>query len=220
MTINSVVIQKLMSTNAHIGRRLVAHHFKPFTGGIRNRLAIIDPDKTLISLRSACNFVSLLASQNARLMFVNTNPLFNEIVEEMTRKIGAFNPNMNSLWRMGGFLTNSSSPKVFRSRNKKVTFGPTQLPDCLVVIDTERKSSVFREAAKLQIPIVALVDSSMPWDTFSKITYPVPANDSVKFVYLFCNMLTKSIMLEQKKLKGAKGGAVKDKTTEVIKENE
>jgi UTP--glucose-1-phosphate uridylyltransferase len=215
MTIHSVVIQKLLSTNAHLGRRVVSHHFKQFTYGIRNNLSIIDSDRTLISLRNACNFVSILASQNARLMFVNTNPLFDEIVEQMTRKIGVYNSNMNSLWRMGGFLTNSSSPKGFRSRNKKVTFGPTQLPDCLVVIDTERKSSVLREAAKLQIPIVALVDSSIPWDAFSKITYPVPANDSVQFVYLFCNMITKSILLEQKKLKDAKGG-VKDKTELVV----
>lgn len=133
-------------------------------------------------------------------MFVNTNPLFDEIVLQMTQKIGCYNPNMNALWRMGGFLTNSSSPKKFRSRNKKIRFGPTKLPDCVVVFDTERKSSVIVEAAKLQVPIVALVDSSMPLDVYSKITYPVPGNDSVQFVYLLCNMITKTFLVEQKKL--------------------
>lgn len=133
-------------------------------------------------------------------MFVNTNPLFDEIVLQMTQKIGCYNPNMNALWRMGGFLTNSSSPKKFRSRNKKIRFGPTKLPDCVVVLDTERKSSVIMEAAKLQVPIVALVDSSMPLDVYSKITYPVPGNDSVQFVYLLCNMITKTFLVEQKKL--------------------
>lgn len=133
-------------------------------------------------------------------MFVNTNPLFDEIVLQMTQKIGCYNPNMNALWRMGGFLTNSSSPKKFRSRNKKIRFGPTKLPDCVVVLDTERKSSVIMEAAKLQVPIVALVDSSVPLDVYSKITYPVPGNDSVQFVYLLCNMITKTFLVEQKKL--------------------
>ncbi|KAL9432609.1 hypothetical protein AB3S75_027606 [Citrus x aurantiifolia] len=200
MTLHSIIIQKLLSTNAHLGRRVAAHHFKQYTYGFRNAMAIIDSDKTLICLRNACHFISLLARQRAAFMFVNTNPLFDEIVLQMTQKIGCYNPNMNALWRMGGFLTNSSSPKKFRSRNKKIRFGPTKLPDCVVVFDTERKSSVIVEAAKLQVPIVALVDSSMPLDVYSKITYPVPGNDSVQFVYLLCNMITKTFLVEQKKL--------------------
>ncbi|TXG51739.1 hypothetical protein EZV62_024263 [Acer yangbiense] len=196
MTLHSILIQKLLSTNAHMGRRVAAHHFKQFTYGVRNAVAIIDSDKT----RNACHFISILASQRAAFMFVNTNPLFDEIILQMTKKIGCYNPNMNSLWRMGGFLTNSSSPKKFRSRNKRIRFGPSKLPDCVVVLDTDQKSSVVMEAAKLQVPIVALVDSSIPLETYSRITYPVPGNDSVQFVYLFCNMITKTFLSEQKKL--------------------
>ncbi|GKV47258.1 hypothetical protein SLEP1_g54172 [Rubroshorea leprosula] len=202
MTLHSLVIQKLLSTNAHIGRRLAAQHFKMYAYGMRNGLTIVDSDKTLICLRNACNFISHLARNNASIMFVNTNPLHQEIVDLMSSKISSLSPERsNSLWRMGGFLTNSFSPKKFRSRNKKVRFGPTQLPDCVVVFDTERKSSVVPEAYRLQIPIVALVDSNMPLDFYEKITYPVPANDSVQFVYLFCNMITKCFMLEEKKKK-------------------
>ncbi|KAJ4713634.1 putative Utp-glucose-1-phosphate uridylyltransferase [Melia azedarach] len=206
MTLHSIIIQKLLSTNAHLGRRVAAHHFKQYTYGMRNEMTIIDSDKTLVCLRNACHFISLLARQRAAFMFVNTNPLFDEIMLQMTKKIGCYNPNMNSLWRMGGFLTNSSSPKKFRSRNKKIRFGPTKLPDCVVVLDTERKSSVVMEASKLQVPIVALVDSSMPWEVYSKITYPVPGNDSVQFVYLLCNMITKTFLAEHKKLGLLKDG--------------
>lgn len=106
---------------------------------------------------------------------------------------------------MRGFLTNSFSPKKFRSRNKKLVFGPTRMPDCVVVFDTERKSSVLLEAERLGIPIVGLVDSSMPWEYYKKITYPIPANDSVQFVYLVCNMITKCLMLEKTKKNGEKG---------------
>lgn len=57
---------------------------------------------------------------------------------------------------------------------------------------------MINEATRLQIPVVGLVDSSMPWETYRKITYPVPANDSPEFVYLFCNLITKTILKERK----------------------
>ncbi|XP_062108997.1 small ribosomal subunit protein uS2m [Humulus lupulus] len=195
--LHSIVIQKLLSTNAQLGRHVVADHMKVFTYGRRNDLAVMDSDKTLICLRNAAEFMASLAQQKGKFMFVNTNPLFDEIIEQMTKKIGCYSPSMNSLWRTGGFLTNSYSPKKFRSRNKKLCFGPTQAPDCLVVFDSERKSSVILEAHRLRIPIVSLVDSAMPLDYYSKITYPVPANDSVQFVYLFCNLITKTFLLQR-----------------------
>ncbi|TYI02337.1 hypothetical protein ES332_A11G260100v1 [Gossypium tomentosum] len=123
----------------------------------------------------------------------------------MTSRVTSLIPERaSSLWKMRGFLTNSCSPKKFRSRHKKLVFAPTKMPDCVVIFDTERKSSVFLEAERLGIPIVALVDSSMPWEYYKKVTYPIPANDSVQFVYLICNMITKCLMLEKKK-DGAKG---------------
>ena len=56
----------------------------------------------------------------------------------------------------------------------KVCFGPIQPPDYVAVLDTERKSSVILEADRLQVPIVALVDSNMPWEYFKKITHRIP----------------------------------------------
>ncbi|XP_057949642.1 UTP--glucose-1-phosphate uridylyltransferase-like isoform X2 [Malania oleifera] len=202
MTIHSVLIQKLLSTNAHLGRHIAANHFKIFTYGSRNGMTIIDSDKTIICVRNACYFIGTLARQKAQFLFVNTNSLYDEIFEQMTKRIGC---KFDNRWRVGGFLTNSYSPKKFRSRKKKFIIGPSRMPDCVVIVDTERKSSVIAEADKLQIPIVALVDSSMPSETYEKITYPIPANDhSVQFVYLFCNLITKTVLLEQKRLAGLK----------------
>ncbi|GMH18133.1 hypothetical protein Nepgr_019974 [Nepenthes gracilis] len=216
MTIHSVLIQKLLSTNAHLGRRVATHHFKVFAYGSRNAMCIIDSDKTLISLRAACDFIGGLVRHNARFLFVNTNPLFDEIVDQMTQKIGV--PSQQ-YWRLGGFLTNSSSPKKFRSRNKKICFGPPQPPDCIVIMDTERKSSVINEASRLQIPIVGLVDSSMPWETFKRITYPIPCNDSVQFVYLFCNLITKTFLFEKKRI-NASTAAGKAASSQRLKESQ
>ncbi|KAF5811338.1 putative UTP--glucose-1-phosphate uridylyltransferase [Helianthus annuus] len=169
MTIHSAVIQKLLRTNAHLGRRVAENHFKIYTYGSRNGLTIIDSDKTLVCLRSACNFIGHLASQNARFLFVNTNPVVDEIIEQMIINTGCKN---DTSWRLGGFLTNRFSPKRFRSRNQKFNLTSVNRPDCVVIFDTERKSSVILEATRLQIPIVGLVDPSMPLETFKKITYP------------------------------------------------
>ncbi|XP_021283178.1 UTP--glucose-1-phosphate uridylyltransferase-like isoform X2 [Herrania umbratica] len=222
MTIHSVVIQKLLTTNSHISRQTVTHHFKQFTYGIRNNQAILDSDKTLICLRNALNFITCLSRDpSSSFLFINTNPLFQTIIDEMTLKVTTFNPErVSNLWKMRGFLTNSFSPKKFRSRNKKLVFGPTRLPDCVVVFDTERKSSILSEAERLGIPIVGLVDSSMPWEFYKKVTYPIPANDSVQFVYLVCNMITKCLMLEKKRKEGEKRIGRKATSREEVKQIE
>ncbi|KAF5818361.1 hypothetical protein HanXRQr2_Chr02g0064201 [Helianthus annuus] len=50
----------------------------------------------------------------------------------------------------------------------------------------------------------------MPLETFKKITYPVSTNDSVQIMYLFFNLITKTIQYEQKKLAAAEGNVVKE----------
>ncbi|XP_043697476.1 ribosomal protein S2, mitochondrial [Telopea speciosissima] len=194
MTIHSIVIQKLLSTNAHLGRRVAAHHFKVYICGSRNGIAILDSDKTLICLRNACHFIGSPIRQKGRSFFVNTNSLFDEIIEQMATRIGCIN---DSQWRIGGFLTNCSSPKKIRSRNKKINFGSNQQPDCVVIFDADRKSSVILEADRLQIPIASLVDSNIPLGSYKRITYPIPANDPIQFVYLFRNSITKTVLLER-----------------------
>lgn len=115
-------------------------------------------------------------------------------MEQMATRIGCIN---DSQWRIGGFLTNCSSPKKIRSRNKKINFGSNQQPDCLVIMDADRKSSVILEADRSQIPIASSVDSNIPLGSYKRITYPIPANDPIQFVYLFRNSITKTVLLER-----------------------
>ncbi|CAA6653918.1 unnamed protein product [Spirodela intermedia] len=72
----------------------------------------------------------------------------------------------DSQWRIGSFLTNCSSPKKIRWRNKKINFGSNQQPDCVVIMDADRKSSVIQEADRSQIPIASSVDSTNPFVVF------------------------------------------------------
>nr|YP_010716244.1 ribosomal protein S2 [Actinidia latifolia]YP_010959264.1 ribosomal protein S2 [Actinidia macrosperma]WDE76047.1 ribosomal protein S2 [Actinidia valvata]WVH37812.1 ribosomal protein S2 [Actinidia rufa]WDE76008.1 ribosomal protein S2 [Actinidia latifolia]WNE90606.1 ribosomal protein S2 [Actinidia macrosperma] len=108
-------------------------------------------------------------------------------MEQMATRIGCIN---DSQWRIGGFLTNCSSPKKIRSRKKKINFGSNQQPDCVVIMDADRKSSVILEADRSQIPIASSVDSMIPLGSYKRITYPIPANDPIQFVYLFRNSIT------------------------------
>jgi len=111
----------------------------------------------------------------------------------------------DSQWKIGAFLTNSyANPKKFRSRKKKIYFGLNQQPDCVVILNPDRKSSVILEADRSQIPIASFVDSTIPWESYKKITYPIPANDPIPLVYLFRHSIKKTVILERKKITAMK----------------
>jgi ribosomal protein S2 len=208
MTIHSLVCTKLLTTNAHLGRRVAAHHFKVYICGSRNEIAILDSDKTLICLRNALNFIGSPIRQKGRSLFLKTNHMFiYEIMEEMASRIN------DSQWRIGAFLTNScSSPKKIRSRKKKINLGSNQQPDCVVILDADRKSSVILEADRSQIPIVSLVDSKIPLGSYKRIIYPIPANDPIQFVYLFRHSITKTVILERGRIVSMKETAGEERT--------
>nr|WOH22578.1 ribosomal protein S2 [Gastrodia javanica] len=192
MTIHSssyIVCQKLLSMNAHLGRRVAAHHFKVETFGSRNSIAILDSDKTLLCLRNALNFIGSPIRQKGRSFFLKNKNLFlSEIMEEMASCIN------DPQWRIGAFFSHScSSPKHSSSRKKKINDG--QQPDCVVILDADRKSSVLLDRS--QIPIASLVDSTIPLGSYQRITYPIPANAPIQFVYLFRNSITKTVILER-----------------------
>nr|ABY55188.1 ribosomal protein S2 [Bambusa oldhamii] len=196
MTILSIVCKKLLCTNAHLGRRVAAHHFKVYICGSRNGIAILDSDKTLICLRNALHFIGSPIRQKGRSFFLKTNHLFRyEIMEEMASCIN------DSQWKIGAFFTNSfANKKKFHSRKKKINFGLNQQPDCVVILNADRKSSVILEADRSQIPIASLVDSTIPWESHKRITYPIPANDPIQFVYLFRHSITKTVILERPRI--------------------
>jgi len=196
MTILSTVCTKLLCTNAHLGRRVAATHLKVYIRGFRNGIAILDSDKTLICLRNAIHFIGSLIRKKGRFFFLKTNHFFiYSIMEKMWSCIN------DSQWKIGAFLTNSyANPKKFRSRKNQIHFGLNQQPDCVVILHPDRKSSVILEADRSLIPIVSLVDSTIPCEFYKRINYPIPANDSILFVYLFCHLITKTVILERKRI--------------------
>ena len=205
MTILSIVCTKLLCTNAHLGRRVADHHFKVYIRGSRNGIAILDSDKTLICLRNALHFIGSPSRQKGRSFFLKTNHLFYlEIMEEMASYLRNVNSHCfdDSQWKIGAFLTNSfANKKKFRSRKKKIHFGLNQQPDCVVILNADRKSSVILEADRSQIPIPSLGDSTIPWESYKRITYPIPSRDTIEIVYFFCHSIMKTVILEWNAIK-------------------
>jgi len=196
MTILSTVCTKLLCTNAHLGRRVAATHLKVYIRGFRNGIAILDSDKTLICLRNAIHFIGSLIRKKGRSFFLKTNHFFiYSIMEKMWSCIN------DSQWKIGAFLTNSyANPKKFRSRKNQINFGLNQQPDCVVILHPDRKSSVILEADRSLIPIASLVDSTIPCEYYKRINYPIHANDPIRFVYLFRHSITKTVILERKRI--------------------
>uniref|UniRef100_UPI0031F34AA8 ribosomal protein S2 n=1 Tax=Zygnema cf. cylindricum TaxID=3142258 RepID=UPI0031F34AA8 len=69
------------------------------------------------------------------------------------------------------------------------------LPDCVIILNANLNSNAIQEAKRLQIPIIALVDSNVSNSLHNMIAFPIPANgDCFQFIYLLCNCILKTIL--------------------------
>jgi small subunit ribosomal protein S2 len=96
-------MHKLFNTNAHLGYRTATSNFQPYLYGFRNKIAIIDLDNTLFSLRRVCSIIQIIIRSKGHLLFVNTNPDLNSIVRQTAERTGQ--SFINHKW-IGGLLTN------------------------------------------------------------------------------------------------------------------
>eukprot|EP01018_Ginkgo_biloba_P004162 Gb_34384 [translate_table: standard] len=162
----SLVLQKSLDTNAHMGRRVAAHHFEVYIYGSRNEIAIPDPDKTLIYSQNTCHSTGSPIHGKVRSLSVNTNSLSDEIIEQMAMRIDRSCIN-DYQWRIGGFLTNYSGMHFFSKKIRSRTFRysidkerngkrnslrgseSNQQPDRVVIMNADRESSVILEVNQL-----------------------------------------------------------------------
>jgi ribosomal protein S2 len=109
-----LILKKLQQANTHLGltigrhgtrwSRFSAQRAQSYIYGFRAlRGPIFDLDKTVISLRRACNVIQLIIRSNGHLLFVNTNPKYNKIIQQTAKCTNQ--SFINHKW-IGGFLTN------------------------------------------------------------------------------------------------------------------
>ncbi len=207
----------------------------PFIFGARNGIHIIDLEQTVPMLHQALGFVRDTVASGGRVLFVGTKRQASEAIAESAKKCGQYYVNhrwlggmltnwktiSNSIKRLRDLeellaeeqvgLTKKELLNVTRERDKldRALGGIKEmggLPDVIFVIDTNKEHIAVAEATKLNIPVVAVVDSN---SDPAGITFPIPGNDdAIRAISLYCNLMVDTVLsgIQQEVL--ASGGDV------------
>jgi len=180
---------------------------KPYLSGTKNNFEIIDLVKTQELLGKSAVFLEGLGQQNKTLLFVGTSPMVRDLIKEAAEKtencyvinhwIGGFMTNFKTIFgRLRYFrdLQDKSKKGELQKYTKKeqINFQKEiqnlsalfeglerceKLPEALVIVNPKMHEAALREAQKLNIPIVAMVDTdSDP----GHISYPIPSSDHIR----------------------------------------
>jgi small subunit ribosomal protein S2 len=199
-------MREMLECGVHFGHQTRYWNPKmaPFIFGHRNKIHIINLEKTLTLYQDALKFVRQMTANKGVIMFVGTNRQAREIVKEEAQRAGA--PYVDHRW-LGGMLTNYKTVKASIKRLKDMeamaedgtldklvkkealnyqreivklerSLGGIKdmngLPDALFVIDVGYHKGAIAEAKKLGIPIIAVVDTN---HNPEGVDYVIPGND-------------------------------------------
>ena len=194
---------------------------KPYIFGKRNGIHIVDLQKTLHHFEDAGEFIRDLAANGRNVLFVGTKRQAQDAIREEAERCGMFYMNHRWLGgTMTNFRTIRKSIQRFKEieeilsneeshltkkerirlerqrRKMDRAFGGIKdmedLPDALFVIDTVHEHIAIKEANRLNIPVVAVVDTnSDPED----VDFPIPGNDdAIRAIRLFTSRIADNIL--------------------------
>jgi small subunit ribosomal protein S2 len=197
-------MKELLEAGVHFGHQTKRWNpkMKEYIFGERNGIYIIDLQKTLKLFKDAMRFVGEQAAAGKTVMFVGTKRQAQEAIAEEATRCGQF--YVNNRW-LGGLLTNFLTVKqslkrligLERERGKLMQNlagikNMTELPDLLFVIDSNKESIAVKEARKLGIPVVGVVDTNCDPD---EVTWPIPGNDdALRAIRLFTNKIADAVV--------------------------
>ena len=218
----------------------------PFIYGDRNGIHIIDLTKTVPLLQRALNEVRRVVAGGGRVLFVGTKRQASPIIADAAKRCGQYYVNHRWLGGMlTNWRTISKSIKRLKALDEQLadsTTGFTKkellqltrqrdklerslggiremggLPDVLFVIDTNKEKIAIDEAQRLNIPIVAIVDTNCDPEP---ISYPVPGNDdATRAIKLYCDLMALTVLdgiSEQLAASGADIGEAAEVVTETV----
>ena len=211
----TVSMKEMLQAGVHFGHqtRYWNPKMKPFIFGARNKVHIINLERTVPAFNDALSFVRQLASNKNRLLFVGTKRSASKIVQEEASRAGM--PFVSHRW-LGGMLTNyktirasikrlreleqQSQDGTFAQLTKKEALLRTRLmakleqsiggikdmgglPDAVFVVDVDHERIAVSEANKLGIPVIGVCDTN---SDPSGIDYLIPGNDdSIRAIKLY-----------------------------------
>jgi small subunit ribosomal protein S2 len=220
-----VSMRRMLEAGVHFGHqtRFWNPKMAPFIFGERNKIHIINLEKTVPLFEQAAEFVRRLVADGGTLLFVGSKRAAREAVAAEAERCGM--PFVSQRW-LGGMLTNfktiRQSIKRLHSLDETVAGGPAareftkkemlnlsrerdklqralggikhmdSLPDGIFVIDVGHEEIAIREARKLGIPVVAVVDTNC---TPEGIDYPIPGNDdAMRAIHLYAQGIAEAVL--------------------------
>ncbi|MGV3683583.1 MAG: 30S ribosomal protein S2 [Acidovorax sp.] len=219
----SVSMREMLEAGVHFGHqtRFWNPKMAPFIFGHRNKIHIINLEKTLPMFQEATKFAKQLAANRGTILMVGTKRQAREILSAEAQRAGV--PFVDQRW-LGGMLTNFKTVKTSikrlkdmkaqletgldsLSKKEQLTFtreieklekdiGGIQdmaaLPDAIFIIDVGFHKIAVAEAKKLGIPLIGVVDTN---HSPEGIDYVIPGNDdSAKAVTLYARGIADAII--------------------------
>ena len=221
---SKVSMREMLEAGVHFGHqtRYWDPGMAPYLFGQRNKIHIINLEKTLPLYNDAVNFIGKLASKKATILFVGTKSSAQSIIKEEANRCDM--PYVNSRW-LGGLLTNFKTVRGSIKRLKEIETMQTDgsfdhinkkeqlmyarelekleanlsgikdmkgIPDALFIIDVGYENIAVKEAIKLGIPVIGIVDSN---NSPKNIDYVIPGNDdAIRSISLYAKGIADAVI--------------------------
>ena len=219
-----ISIEQMLKAGVHFGHqtRFWNPKMDPFIFGNRNKVHIINLEKTLEHLKPSVEFCKQLAAANNRILFVGTKRAASKVIKSEAERCDM--PYVNYRW-LGGMLTNYKTVRAsirrleilktqeeegkFNDLTKKEVLGIKRemeklersiggiknmggLPEALFIIDVNNEKIAVAEARKMGIPIIGLVDTNSDPDS---VDYVIPGNDdAIRSISLIARIISNACL--------------------------
>ena len=215
-------MRQLLEAGVHFGHhtRRWNPKMRPFIFGVRNGVHILDLQQTVPMLDQALRAVRDIAANGGRVLFVGTKRQAQEKVAESAKRCGQYYVNhrwlggMLTNWKtMSGSIARlrelenmQNSAKGYKKKEQlmmaremeklqKSIGGIKDMagqPDAIIVIDTNKEDIAVKEANKLGIPVIAIIDSN---SSPEGIDFPIPGNDdALRAIERYCELFSAAIL--------------------------
>jgi small subunit ribosomal protein S2 len=220
----AITMREMLEAGVHFGHqtRYWNPKMSPYIFGSRNKIHIINLEKSLPMVRDAYAFIKAVIADGGKILFVGTKRAAREAIKLEAERCEM--PYVNHRW-LGGMLTNYKTIRQsvkrlknldqmaeeggFEGLTKKEILGLTReseklekslggikdmgsIPDAIFVIDVGHEEIAIREAKKLGIPVVGVVDSNCSPDL---IDYVIPGNDdAMRAVSLYASYIAEAVL--------------------------
>ncbi|AEG31738.1 30S ribosomal protein S2 [Thiomicrospira cyclica] len=219
-----VTMRQMLEAGCHFGHQ--TRYWNPKMGqyifGARNKIHIVNLEKTLPMFNDALNFAGSVVANKGKILFVGTKRAAREVVAQEANRCGM--PYVNHRW-LGGMLTNFKTIKqsikrlkelesmeqdgTFEKITKREVLTLTRemeklelslggikdmraMPDAIFVIDTGNEDIAILEAKKLGIPVIGVVDTNNNPDG---VDYVIPGNDdAIRAIKLYLESMADAVL--------------------------